>query len=63
MKLVTKNELTNEMGVPYSHVHIWRLVKAGQFPAPLKLGPRKVAWLRSEVEEWIEQKAAERCAA
>ena len=33
-----------------------RLVKTGQFPAPLKVGgpnTRAVRWLRVEVEEWI----------
>ena len=35
---------------------LWRLVKTGQFPAPLKVGGpngRAVRWLRAEVEEWI----------
>ena len=35
---------------------LWRLVKTGQFPAPLKVGGpngRAVRWLRVEVEEWI----------
>ena len=33
-----------------------RLVKTGQFPAPLKVGGpngRAVRWLREDIEEWI----------
>ena len=35
---------------------LWRLVKTGQFPAPLKVGGpngRAVRWLREDIEEWI----------
>ena len=28
-------------------------IKQGDFPRPVKLGPRAVAWLDSEVEEWM----------
>ena len=27
------------------------------FPKPLKLGPKKVAWLREEIDAWIMQRA------
>ena len=32
---------------------IYRQMKMGTFPMPLKLGPRAVAWLADEVYEWI----------
>ena len=32
---------------------IYQLVKSGQFPAPVSLGARAVAWRESEVEQWI----------
>ena len=35
---------------------LWRPVKTGQFPAPLKVGGpngRAVRWLRKDIEEWI----------
>lgn len=28
-------------------------VKAGEFPAPIRLGARAVGWRRSEVESWL----------
>jgi prophage regulatory protein len=32
---------------------LWRWEKNGQFPRRRKLGGRCVAWLKSEVMEWI----------
>ena len=37
---------------------IYRLIAAGQFPAPIKLGPATSAWDAAAVDEWI----AARCA-
>ena len=35
----------------------------GQFPQPVSLGVRRIAYVRSEVEEWIEQRIAGRVSA
>jgi prophage regulatory protein len=35
---------------------LYALIRANSFPAPVHLGPRTVAWVRSEVNQW----AAER---
>ena len=37
MKLLTFDNLCDR-GWPYSKVHTWRLIRAGKFPAPKKLG-------------------------
>lgn len=39
-----------------SKASIYRQMKAGTFPDPIRLGPRAVAWVLSEIEEWIESK-------
>jgi predicted DNA-binding transcriptional regulator AlpA len=40
---------------------IWRLVKAGKFPAPFPLSsPAAVGWLASTIDEWIAARAARR---
>jgi len=36
-----------------SSASIYRLVKAGKFPAPVKVGARAVAWIGSEVDAYI----------
>ena len=35
---------------------IYRLERAGSFPARIKLGPRTVGWARDEVISWVEQR-------
>ena len=35
---------------------LYALIRANSFPAPVQLGPRTVAWVRSEIKQW----AAER---
>lgn len=32
---------------------IYNMEKAGKFPARRRLSPGRVAWVRSEVEEWL----------
>lgn len=32
---------------------LYQLIGDGSFPAPVKLGERAVAWLESEVDNWI----------
>ncbi|EJQ0105560.1 AlpA family phage regulatory protein, partial [Shigella flexneri] len=35
---------------------IYRLISLGRFPKPVKIGPRSVAFIESEVDEWINQR-------
>ena len=39
--------------VPYSRSTIYQLMAQGKFPKPLNLGARAVAWLESDIDEWI----------
>ena len=38
---------------------IYLRISEGSFPKPIRLGPRSVGWLESEVDRWIESRAAE----
>ncbi|AYX99000.1 TPA: helix-turn-helix transcriptional regulator [Klebsiella aerogenes] len=33
---------------------IYRLISEGRFPAPVKIGVRAVAFVESEVDEWVQ---------
>ena len=46
--------------VLYSSSQLRRMEQAGKFPRRLKLGPNRVGWLSSEIENWIESCAAAR---
>ncbi len=37
-----------------------RLIKVGTHPRPVPLGPHRVAFLESEVEDWMAQRIAAR---
>jgi prophage regulatory protein len=39
-----------------SKTSLYALIREESFPAPVRLGPRAVAWVRSEIRQW----AAER---
>ncbi|MCP5272041.1 MAG: AlpA family phage regulatory protein [Burkholderiaceae bacterium] len=33
---------------------IYRLIAANEFPSPVRLSPRVVAWRREELDQWSE---------
>lgn len=39
---------------------IYALLKAGKFPAKIKLSERTIGFLESEIDQWLADKAAER---
>jgi len=59
LRILSLNDL-RELGIYYSRVHIYRLVKAGKFPAPIKVGQNRIGWVESEIDEWLNAKIAER---
>jgi len=59
LRILSLNDL-RELGIYYSRVHIYRLVKAGKFPAPIKVGQNRIGWVESEIDEWLNAKVAER---
>jgi prophage regulatory protein len=44
--------------VPYSRSTIYAKIARGEFPAPIDLGARAVAWLESDIDEWIAARIA-----
>ena len=43
-----------------SRSSIYRMIKAGEFPAPIQLtGSRSVAWLAEEIDTWIKSRISE----
>lgn len=39
--------------LPFSGSTLWRKVRKGTFPAPVKLGPAITAWREREVAGWL----------
>jgi predicted DNA-binding transcriptional regulator AlpA len=47
-----------------SKTSLYALIKEKSFPAPVRLGPRAVAWVKSEIRQWaLERVQASRSAA
>ena len=53
MQLLRVKDVERELGI--SRTTIWRLVKAGAFPPPLRITSKAIAWRRSDIEAWQEQ--------
>lgn len=58
MKLLDYDALADK-GIKFSDTHIWRLIRAGDFPKPLKIGNR-LHWVEEEIDEYIANKLAQR---
>lgn len=39
---------------------LYNYINQGQFPRPVSLGERGVAWIESEVEDWIQKRIRQR---
>ncbi len=50
-KLIRLPELKNR--VPLSRSAIYLLVSKGQFPKPISMSTRSVAWIESEIDAWV----------
>ena len=59
MKLLRIREVMARSGIR-SKSTIYRLVKAGRFPSPIKPTPGISAWDAEEVDEWLEACARQR---
>ncbi|WP_132242910.1 helix-turn-helix transcriptional regulator [Primorskyibacter sedentarius] len=50
-KLLRRPDVQARTGLSPSTLYDW--MKRGQFPKPVKLGSRLVAWRETEVAEWL----------
>ena len=50
--LIRLSEVLKRTG--FGKAWIYRLISEGRFPAPVKIGTRAVAFVESEIDEWIE---------
>ena len=44
--------------LPFSSPTLWRRVKDGTFPKPIKLGERCTAWKVGDIRQWLAEQAA-----
>ena len=63
MRLIAMNRLGPDKGISYSRAQIYRKIKAGSFPRPVRLGENRIAFAEQEIDDWIQARIAERDAA
>ena len=51
---LTIKEVSKLLGISVSTIN--RLIKKGEFPSKKQLSPRRFAFMKVEIEEWIKQK-------
>lgn len=56
-RLLRRPDVLHRCGISNSTLH--RLINAGDFPAPVQLGPRAVAWVESQIDQWIEERISQ----
>jgi prophage regulatory protein len=59
-KILRKADVEQMTGL--HQVTLWRRERSGDFPQRILLGTRAVGWLESEVQAWLQKRAAERSA-
>jgi len=60
-RLLRLPEVQHRVGLRRSE--IYRRVRLGAFPRPIRLGTNAVAWLESDLDAWVAQRVAEARAA
>lgn len=53
-KLYRSRELKQLLGLPLSTIYDW--MKRGEFPKPIKIGKRAVAWKKEDIDRWLKEK-------
>ena len=51
-ELIVADEIAQR--IPYSQNHLRRLEAKGSFPKRVRIGAYRVAWVRQEIDSWIE---------
>lgn len=54
---IRQRQLLRDKIVPFSAPTLWRRVKDGTFPRPLKLSPGVTAWRLRDIIEWQQAQA------
>lgn len=52
MRFISSDELRAK-GVTISRATLWRLIKKGEFPKPIKTSKSRNAWVESEIDAWM----------
>jgi prophage regulatory protein len=60
VRIINFKELNSRKGITYSRDHLRRKCAAGEFPQPIPISSRFIAWVEDEVDQWLEGRVAAR---
>jgi prophage regulatory protein len=60
MRLIDFKSLRSVKGINHSRDHLRRKWKASEFPKPVPVSDRRIAWIETEIDEWLAARVAER---
>jgi len=60
MRLLSMGELRTVKGISFSRVHLYRLIKDGEFVRPVTISKNRIGFVEEEVDRWLEEKIAKR---
>ena len=50
-RIIRREEVTRLTGI--ARATLYKLIKEGKFPEPLRLGERSVGWRLADIDEWL----------
>lgn len=56
IRLMRLPEVMDQVGISRSTIYLY--IQRGEFPAPVKLGSRSVAWNSEDIDAWIQDRIA-----
>ena len=56
-RLIRRPEVERRVGL--RRAAIYKAMAEGRFPTPVKIGPRAVAWVESDIDAWILERVAD----
>ncbi|WP_342665488.1 AlpA family transcriptional regulator [Marinomonas ushuaiensis] len=59
MRVIKLKDVINTTGLSRSSIYAY--MAKDEFPKPIQLGPRAVAWVQEEVQEWLQVRLDARC--
>lgn len=56
ISILRRPDVERRTGLSRSTIYL--KVAQGVFPEPIKLGPRAIGWVATEIDEWLQQQVA-----
>lgn len=57
MKFLRREEVQQRVG--YGRSSIYSMMNAGKFPKAIKIGPNRIVWEESVIEQWMKDRVSD----